>query len=374
MPDVLRKGPLTTVQWKSLMKTVLMGSLRSNSHFTNRRKDKTLFAGKAEEMSDNSEFTEDLGALRNVKLVSSMGLRELSSSAKIKKTLSNTVTGPHDDPPTHPSYGWVVRGTVPQATEVRWATLRAWVCSYRRLQPVGRSSPPGLREWAQPNEMQGTYARASRGSLKTSETFCSAIGDGLDFVMLTATGTLSHAMLFWKAADSDKATTENSKDWNRSGTPGSRSCTMVAVRAPCSFAIAWRSHERSCNRPHRPKCRVRRDPPHHPGRHHRSSDRSTCWRCVYPGVGEMHSRTSAGVASTPRAGALDSSTGAGAAFTPGAGAVYFTDRCWCCVPNWRRPPLPTGACAASPAGAMKFPTGADAVFSLGAGAMNSTTM
>ena len=43
-------------------------------------------------------------------------------------------------PAREESHGWFARGTVPLTTEVRRTTLRAWVCSHQRLQPLGRSS------------------------------------------------------------------------------------------------------------------------------------------------------------------------------------------------------------------------------------------
>ena len=78
-------------------------------------------------------------------------------------------------------YGWVVRGAIPPATEVQWTTLRARVCSYQRLPPLGRSSqwclllqqgsrrdgprsaPVGAQEMQGGEQQITTCARASRG-------------------------------------------------------------------------------------------------------------------------------------------------------------------------------------------------------------------
>ena len=74
------------------------------------------------------------------------------------------------------------RGTVPPATEIRWATLRAWVCSYQetaaawsKLAAVpatstGSRCDGGLRKWAQPVKMQGNEQRVSLGPERAPHT------------------------------------------------------------------------------------------------------------------------------------------------------------------------------------------------------------
>ena len=160
-----------------------------------------------------------------------------------------------------------------------------------------------------------------------------AIGDGLDFAMLKATWTLRHARLFWEATDSDKAKTEDSKDCNRSGTPGSRSLTMVAMRASCLFATAWRGRNVSgFDRPQSSwlRCSLRLSVSG------RSSDRwvrlylvrQDLEHCGFHGrrAGAGADKDTAGAAS---AGAVRLSTGAGVgvAYPIYAGAIY----CWCCL-------------------------------------------
>ena len=173
-----------------------------------------------------------------------------------------TVTRPHEDPPTSltfvflaqmcdwsgayrtgdccppcsstaGSYGWVVRETAP---EVRWATLRAWVSSFQKLQPCGRGGAmdPGLRKWAQPDKTQGNKQRISFG---TCATWLESNMDLQPCEALQENNRLGQRNLRIPTIA------------NRSGTPGSRSC---------KFATSA----------YRPKCRVRRDPSHHSGRQH----------------------------------------------------------------------------------------------------------
>ena len=110
------------------------------------------------------------------------------------------------------SYGWVVRGKSPLTTASVGLQLP---------EPNGRSSQ---------RQRVGTYACASRGSIgpRTAQQLPMTIEQ-----VMPSTG-FRHAC--WRATDSDKAATEDSKDGNRTGTPECRSCevcnealTMVAV-------------------------------------------------------------------------------------------------------------------------------------------------
>ena len=104
------------------------------------------------------------------------------------RSCESTTPEPHGDPPTRHSHLFLALRTVtdgswwdnPATTEVRWTTLREWVCSCQRPQPSGRTSQrclllqqgpgamdPGLRQWAQPEKMQGNKQRVGNNARLT---------------------------------------------------------------------------------------------------------------------------------------------------------------------------------------------------------------
>ena len=137
----------------------------------------------------------------------------------------------------HSCTPWVVRGTIPLTTEVRWTTLRAWVCKLPETAAVRSKLSSGACFF---NRVQVRWTHVCANG--RSQKRCRAINTRLEPMraahMARSTIVDNHragerqdasdvspmqSMIGCRAQlrDSDKAATKDSKDSHRFGTPES---------------------------------------------------------------------------------------------------------------------------------------------------------